>query len=970
MASRQLRVFGAREHNLKNIDVVIPRQSLTVITGLSGSGKSSLAFDTIYAEGQRRYVESLSAYARQFLDQLPKPRVEKIEGLSPAISIEQKTVSRNPRSTVGTVTEIYDYLRLLFSTVGEPHCPECGQKLVQQTPETIAKKAMGLPAGTRLLVMAPVVRGRKGEYQALFQKLLRDGYVRAKIDGTVMELDPTMRLKRQYKHDILPVVDRLYVNPEAKRRLLEAIRVAVGMAEGLVVLETLPDRKGVFPEDVAWKGERMFSRELGCPDHGPQVLDMAPRNFSFNSRYGQCPECEGLGTVPEVDEDRIVPDPSVSLRQGAVIPWKGFFSRRGTKAREALLEASNHARQLFQILEHFGIDTAAPWRDLPADLRRVLLYGFKDGEAPRKRGKGDVSDWKGIVGRVHDRMELAADDEEAGRLHEYMAEVECPACKGARLGPESLAVSIQDQNIAEICAMNIDEAIAFFDGLKLNERQKLIGEQPLREVTERLGFLKNVGLDYLTLNRSAGTLSGGEAQRIRLATQIGTRLKGVLYILDEPSIGLHQRDNEKLLDTLRGIRDHGNTVIVVEHDEQTIRVADHVVDLGPGAGRNGGHVVAAGTPRTITRKKESLTGGYLRGDIVIALPKERRQPNGSKLSIQGCRLHNLKDVALEIPAGLMIGITGVSGSGKSSLIMETLLPLLMNHCYKSTHMVTGPHAGVEGLDLHDRCINVDQSPIGRTPRSNPATYTKMFDAIRELFALTPDARVRGYGKGRFSFNVRGGRCEECGGQGMVKVEMSFLPNVYVECETCHGRRYNAETLQVLYKEKSIADVLEMTVSEALDFFEPVPQIRGVLQTLEDVGLGYIHLGQSATTLSGGEAQRIKLARELSKRNTGRTMYILDEPTTGLHFADVHKLLDVLNRLVDTGSTVIVIEHNLDVIKSCDWLIDLGPEGGNDGGEIVAEGSPEEIAKSKKSVTGHFLKKMLGNGRGKKRSPRV
>lgn len=958
MAQSEIRIFGACEHNLKNIDLTIPRRSLTVVTGLSGSGKSSLAFDTLYAEGQRRYIESLSAYARQFLDQLPKPHVERIEGLSPAISIEQKTSSRNPRSTVGTVTEVYDYLRVLFSTIAEPHCPICQKKLVQQTAEMIVDQAMKLPPRTRVMVMAPVVRGRKGEYQALFQKCLRDGFVRAKIDNTVMDLDPTMRLKKQYKHDIHVVVDRLYINPEARPRLLEAVKTAAAMAEGLIILETVPDRKGDYPDGVLWKGERAFSQEVGCPEHGPQIVDVAPRMFSFNSPYGQCGRCEGLGVVPTVDRERLVSEPTVSLRRGAVLPWKPYFDSRNARQRQRLLENSGHARQLFALIDHFKIDIELPWNELSEKHQQLLLFGFGSQGPVKKAPSVELEGWKGIYGRLADRLVEAAEPEEVEQLNPYMRKDVCPSCKGSRLKPESLAVSIGGKNIADLCRLHIGECLEFFKTLKITDRQQLIGAQPLREVIDRLGFLINVGLDYLTLDRSAATLSGGESQRIRLATQIGSRLTGVLYILDEPSIGLHQRDNQKLLNTLTTIRDHGNTVIVVEHDEQTIRLADYVVDLGPGAGIHGGEIIAAGKPADIEKEKRSLTGKYLAGERSIKVPKKRRKPSGRKLLLTGCQLHNLHEVELDLPAGLMIGITGVSGSGKSSLIMETVLPLLMNHCYKSTHMVVGPYGRVEGLDDFDRCINVDQSPIGRTPRSNPATYTKLFDLIRELFALTEDARIYGYNKGRFSFNVKGGRCEECGGQGMVKVEMNFLPNVYVECDACKTRRYNEETLRVKYRGKSIADVLEMTVSEALEFFESVHTLTKILQTLEDVGLGYIHLGQSATTLSGGEAQRMKLARELAKRNTGRSVYILDEPTTGLHFADVHKLLDVLNRLVDTGSTVVIIEHNLDMIKCCDWLVDLGPEGGEEGGQIIAQGPPEKIARCKQSYTGLYLKDVM------------
>lgn len=961
--TREIRVFGAREHNLKDVNVSIPRQSLTVITGLSGSGKSSLAFDTLYAEGQRRYIESLSAYARQFLDQLPKPHVERIEGLSPAISIEQKTISRNPRSTVGTVTEIYDYMRLLYSTIGEARCTICGSELVRQDADTITAQAMKLPAGTRLMIMAPVIRGRKGEYQALFQRFLREGFVRAKIDGELVDLDPALRLRKQFKHDISVVIDRIYVNPEMESRLREAIRIGLRQADGFVILETLPDRHGVFPEGLTWEGERTFSQEHGCPEHGPQVVDMAPRVFSFNSRYGQCATCEGIGTVPEVDVERLVPDPTASLRQGAVAPWKPFFARGRSGGGDSLLAASDHGRLLRAVIDALGVDVAVPWQELPEEHRDILLNGFGRRRKPpaTKSAKIDLSRWKGIAGRLQEQLDAAEDDEESDTetyFSEYLKYVPCPTCKGARLRKESLAVTLAGKNIAEVCALDLNRALSFFETLNLSERQQQIVQQPLREVTDRLGFLRNVGLQYLSLDRPAGTLSGGEAQRIRLATQIGSRLTGVMYVLDEPSIGLHQRDNEKLLNTLTQIRDHGNTVIVVEHDEQTIRLADYVVDLGPGAGNLGGVIVAEGNPATILKNKESITGQYLRGEIKIETPSIRRKPTKGTLAIRGCTLHNLRNVDLEIPIGMMIGITGVSGSGKSSLIMETLLPLLMNYCYKNSHSPVGAHRRAEGLENFDRCINVDQAPIGRTPRSNPATYTKVFDPIREIFAQTSDARARGFTKSRFSFNVKGGRCEECMGQGAVRVEMNFLPDVFVECETCEGRRYNDETLAVKYKDKSIAEVLDMTVAQGVAFFDAVPQVKKILQTLDDVGLGYIHLGQAATTLSGGEAQRIKLARELAKRNTGRTLYILDEPTTGLHFADVHKLLEVLDRLVESGSTVVVIEHNLDVIKSCDWLIDLGPDAGEFGGEILAQGPPEEIARTANSETGRFLAEIL------------
>lgn len=963
MAVRSIRVFGASEHNLRHIDVEIPRHSLTVVTGLSGSGKSSLAFDTLYAEGQRRYMESLSAYARQFLEQLPKPKVEKIEGLSPSISIDQKTVNRNPRSTVGTVTEIYDYLRLLFSSVGTPHCPHCERKLIRQSADDITGMVMDLPERSRVMVLAPIIRGRKGEYQALFQKALKQGFVRARIDGELVDLDPALKLRKQFKHDISLVVDRLVITPEVRPRLEQAVRTALQKAEQLVTIEILPGSDGSYPEGTPWQGERTFSEQVGCPVHGPQIVEMAPRLFSFNSRFGACPTCEGLGTQPQVDESRLIADPDLSIGQGAIPPWRPYFKKEGGRNKH-LVESSGHAQQLMQVLTDFEIDDDAPWKSLTPLQQEVLLYGFRrpieptSAKARRARKRVDTASWRGVVGRIQKKMEEAEDEEEYAELNQYLRPVLCPTCAGARLRKEALGVSFRDRNISQVTRLDIQSALGFFREVKLAGREAAIAQQPLREVLDRLEYLNNVGLHYLTLDRPAATLSGGEAQRIRLATQIGSKLTGVLYVLDEPSIGLHQRDNEKLLNTLMAIRDRGNTVVVVEHDEQTIREANYVVDLGPGAGTRGGQVMAAGTPAEVAAAPDSVTAQYLRGERSIDVPAQRRQPDKRRLVIEGASLNNLRDVRLEIPAGLLIGITGVSGSGKSSLIMETLLPLLMNHCYKASHQVVGPHRGVKGLEHFDRCINVDQSPIGRTPRSNPATYTKVFDAIRDVFEKTEGARTRGYTKGRFSFNTKGGRCEECGGQGAVRVEMNFLPDVYVKCEACDGRRYGAETLAVKYKGHSIADVLEMTVEEACGVFEAVPPVISVLRTLNDVGLGYIHLGQSATTLSGGEAQRMKLARELAKKNTGRALFILDEPTTGLHFADVHQLLNVMNRLVDSGSTVIVIEHHLDIIKCCDWLVDLGPEGGSAGGQILAAGPPELIAATPGSETGRFLKPIL------------
>ncbi|MCB2155033.1 excinuclease ABC subunit UvrA [bacterium] len=961
MSPIDLQVFGACEHNLKNIDVRVPRNTLTVVTGLSGSGKSSLAFDTIYAEGQRRYVESLSAYARQFLDQMPKPHVEHIEGLSPAISIEQKTVSRNPRSTVGTVTEIYDYLRLLFANAGTPHCTLCGRKLQKQTVQDIVDRTMSLPEGSRLLVLAPIVRGRKGEYQALFQQALKEGFVRAKVDGETIELDPQMRLKRQFKHDISLVIDRFIVRKDQRQRLTDSVELALRKADGLVIVETVPDSGGKFPKGIEWEGERTFSEALACPEHGPQIIELAPRMFSFNSPYGACPNCNGLGTTPEIDEDAIVPDPSRSIEEGAVVPWRGYFPvRRGVVEPRTSAWGYRVLLALSKALK-FKFDT--PWEKLPAKVRNALLHGTGSKKytvhmSAEDKGHVHKVDWEGLVPRIKRLMNETQSEAMRDGYIRYLRDAACPECKGARLRPESLAVTIGDRNIGEACALTIGEAHDFFANLKLDEREAMIANQPLKEIRDRLSFLLNVGLHYITLDRQAGTLSGGEAQRIRLATQIGSQLVGVLYILDEPSIGLHQRDNERLIEALCRLRDLGNTVIVVEHDEQTIRTADHVVDLGPGAGTLGGHVVASCTAKQLVKVKDSLTGDFLAGRRSIDVPGERRPIDPkNQLVLRGARHHNLKDIEFALPLGAMIGVTGVSGSGKSSLVIETLVPALMNHLHNGNHTV-GPHRTIENMEALDKVINVDQSPIGRTPRSNPATYTKIFDLIRDLFAQTPEARMRGYKKGRFSFNVKGGRCEECNGDGMKRVEMHFLPDVFVECEACRGRRFNRETLEVTYRGKNIADVLEMTVAEALEFFQPVHFIASKLQTLHDVGLSYITLGQSATTFSGGEAQRIKLSRELSKRNTGRTLYVLDEPTTGLHFEDVRKLIEVLNRLVDAGSTVLIIEHNLDVIKSCDWLIDLGPEGGEAGGEIIATGTPEEIAAVKTSHTGQFLAPIL------------
>ncbi len=973
MSRRDLVIIGAAEHNLQHVNCRIPRGSLTVVTGISGSGKSSLAFDTIYAEGQRRYVESLSAYARQFLDQMPKPRVEHIEGLSPAISIEQKTTARNPRSTVGTVTEIYDFLRVLYAGIGQAHCPHCGRPLERQTVHGIVDAVMNLPAGTRLLVLAPVIRGRKGEYQKIFADAVKEGFIRAKVDGKVIEIDPAMRLKKQFKHDISIVIDRLVIGGgDLRARLTEAVSLALKKADGLAAIDIveLGARKPSAQDSNAkqesdaktWTGERVFSQAMACPEHGPQLLELSPRSFSFNSRYGACPHCEGLGVIREMDPARIVPDPSLSIRKGAVVPWRNYFVTESGRTRSEEPEMP-WGRQIIEgVCDRLEVDMDAPWTSLTERQRRVLLEGsgrekiaftIVHGKTRYKHNRP----FEGVIPTLLRRMAETNSENMVDYYEEYITDRACPECAGARLKPESRAVTVGGRSISDVCALSVDKAAEFFEslGASLSDREALIAQQPMRQITDRLGFLLNVGLGYLTLNRGAGTLSGGEAQRIRLATQIGSQLTGVLYVLDEPSIGLHQRDNERLIHSLKGLRDLGNTVIVVEHDEQTIRSSDYVLDLGPAAGRLGGRLVAAGTPDEIASCADSVTGRYLAGTERIDFQCKRRRPReGESLILRGCAEHNLKKIDVELPLGLMIGITGVSGSGKSSLVVDTLWPALANHVYGS-HRAIGAVGAIEGLEHIDKVIDVDQSPIGRTPRSNPATYTKTFDLIRDLFAQLPEAKVRGYRPGRFSFNVKGGRCETCKGDGMIRMEMQFLPDVYVECEACHGRRFNRETLDVRYRGRNIAEVLAMTIEEAGEVFSAIPAIQRKIAVLNEVGLGYLTLGQSATTLSGGEAQRIKLARELSKRNTGRTVYLLDEPTTGLHFADVKKLLEVLHRLVDAGSTVIIIEHNLDVIRSCDWLIDLGPEGGDAGGEIVAQGPPEIIAQNPRSHTGRFLR---------------
>ena len=935
MTDEALIIRGAREHNLKNIDVSIPRDRLTVITGLSGSGKSSLAFDTIYAEGQRRYVESLSAYARQFLELMEKPDVDSIEGLSPAISIEQKTAGHNPRSTVGTVTEIYDYLRLLFARAGTPHCPNCGRPVQRQSAGQITDAVLAWPSGTRIEILSPLVRGRKGEFRELFESARKQGFIRAIVDGQVTELANPPKLNKRQNHDVSIVVDRLVVRAEDRGRLNDSLETALKLADGLVE---------VVRHDGPKPTPTLFSERYGCAACGISMPELEPRHFSFNSPFGACPACGGLGTRNEVSEELILGDPSLSILEGVILPWgapDGYL-------RRVILPGL--AKQL-----KFDLNSA--WQDLPQRVRDCLLYGAKKGN-----GNGAL-EWEGIVANIQRRYAETESDTVRMELAEFMIEKPCKTCGGRRLKPESLAVTIHERNVGELVEMSIAETLRFFELLPIRENGKPgldpeIAGPILKEVRERLRFLVNVGLDYLTLGRSAESLSGGEAQRIRLATQIGSRLVGVLYILDEPSIGLHQRDNARLLDTLGQLRDLGNTVIVVEHDDETMRAADYILDLGPGAGKHGGIVVASGTVDEVTRNGASLTGRYLSGDLKIPIPPARRAADPRRsIRVLGAREHNLRNLDVEIPLGLFVAVTGVSGSGKSTLIEDILHRSLARHFYRA-RVIPGAHKSITGLEHIDKVIDIDQSPIGRTPRSNPATYTGLFTPIRELFAELPEAKIRGYGPGRFSFNVKGGRCEACQGDGLVKIEMHFLPDVYVPCEVCKGKRYNRETLEVRFRGMSISDVLEMTVEDATSFFENQPRIHQKLQTLMDVGLGYIHLGQSATTLSGGEAQRVKLATELSKRDTGRTFYILDEPTTGLHFEDVRLLLEVLHRLVDRGNTVLVIEHNLDVIKTADWIIDLGPEGGDRGGAIVAAGTPEQVADVDASYTGQYLKSLL------------
>jgi excinuclease ABC subunit A len=935
-------IHGAREHNLKNVTLELPRNQLIVFTGLSGSGKSSLAFDTIYAEGQRRYVESLSAYARQFLGQMEKPDVDFIEGLSPAISIDQKSTSKNPRSTVGTITEIYDYLRVLYARIGHPHCPKCGRPIGRQTPEQIVDQVMQLPEGTRFMILAPVVRGRKGEYEKLLADLARRGFPRARIDGEIRDLSESIRLDRYYKHTIEVVVDRLVARPDIRRRVADSIETALQLAEGIAAIAVqTPDGK----EDV-----QHFSQKLACTYDGISFDELQPRNFSFNSPYGACPTCDGLGTRLEVDPELVVPDPELSIEEGALAPWAGTRLEYWYRVLESVAEAH-------------GFSTKAPWKKVPKKAREIVLYGSDQEIHVRYRNRygrtrSYWTTYEGVVPAVERRYEETDSDSQRDRLEQYMREVPCRTCHGARLRPESLAVTIGAANIAQLTTRSIRDTLAFFEQVDLSERERMIAERLIKEIRARLGFLVDVGLDYLALARASATLAGGEAQRIRLATQIGSGLVGVLYILDEPSIGLHQRDNRRLIDTLVRLRDLGNTLIVVEHDEATIRASDHIVDIGPGAGNDGGEIVYSGDLKGLLDDDGSLTGAFLSGKRVIPTPQVRRTPGERWLRVLGAREHNLKDVNFALPLGLFACVTGVSGSGKSTLVQEVLLRALMQKLYRS-RVLPGKHRRLVGWERIDKVIDIDQSPIGRTPRSNPATYTGMFDHIRALYAQVPEARVRGYRPGRFSFNVRGGRCENCAGDGQIKIEMHFLPDVYVTCEVCKGHRYNRETLEVKYKNRSIADVLEMSVDEALEFFRNIPVISRHLQTLSDVGLGYVKLGQPAPTLSGGEAQRIKLSSELQKRATGNTLYILDEPTTGLHFEDVRKLLAVLQRLVGAGNTVLVIEHNLDVIKTADWIVDLGPEGGDAGGRIVAEGPPEAVAANAGSYTGQFLAEVLG-----------
>ena len=939
MSLDKIVVHGAREHNLKNIDVTIPRDKLVVLTGLSGSGKSSLAFDTIYAEGQRRYVESLSSYARMFLGQMEKPDVDMIDGLSPAISIDQKTTSKNPRSTVGTVTEIYDYLRLLYARIGIPHCPICGREIKQQTIDQIVDQVLSLPEKTRIQILAPVVRGRKGEHVKEFEAARRSGFVRARVDGLVYDLNEKIQLEKNRKHTIEIIVDRLVIKPDIRSRLADSIETASGLTGGVVIINVIDG------EDIT------FSQNYACPEHGVSVEELTPRMFSFNNPFGACKKCTGLGVFMKIDPELIIPDKRLSINKG------------GLKASGWAMEGSTIAAMYMKgLAEHYHFSLDTPLGELPEEIIDILLYGTK-GEKIRLRreseyGSGSyTAPFEGVINNLERRFRETSSSWIKEEIEAYMSAVPCDECHGQRLSPESLAVTVGGINISAFCDKSVTEALEFVGALELNDREKMIAAPILKEIKSRLGFLQSVGLEYLTLSRASGTLSGGESQRIRLATQIGSSLMGVLYILDEPSIGLHQRDNHKLLNTLKNLRDLGNTVIVVEHDEDTMREADFLVDIGPGAGVHGGEVVFAGPPREIESCEASLTGQYLSGRRKVEVPEKRRKGNGKFLEIRGAQQNNLKNVKVKIPLGEFVCVTGVSGSGKSSLINEILYKKLAAELNRA-HAHPGKHKEIRGLEHLDKVIQIDQSPIGRTPRSNPATYTGLFNDIRELFASTQDAKMRGFTASRFSFNVKGGRCEACQGDGIIRIEMHFLPDVYVPCDVCKGHRYNRETLEVKYKGKSIYDVLEMTVEEALDFFRDIPKLARKLQTVYDVGLGYVKVGQPATTLSGGEAQRVKLATELSKRSTGRTIYILDEPTTGLHIADVHRLIDVLQRLVDGGNTVVVIEHNLDLIKTADHIIDLGPEGGNRGGTIVAQGTPEQVARVEGSYTGQYLRPLL------------
>jgi excinuclease ABC subunit A len=945
MPTDQITIRGAREHNLKNVTLTIPRDKLVVFTGLSGSGKSSLAFDTIYAEGQRRYVESLSAYARQFLGQMEKPDVDIIEGLSPAISIDQKGTSKNPRSTVGTVTEVYDYLRLLFARVGHPHCPN-GHEVRRQTVDQMADQVEKLPKGTRIIVLGPVVKGRKGEYRSLIEDVRKSGFVRVRVDGSLYEIGEQIPMDKNKKHDIEVVVDRIVIGPDQRTRLVESVETATKLGNGSVI---------IAPQ-IGGGAEIHMSQDFMCPIDGISVPEPEPRNFSFNNPHGACPVCTGLGSQLVVDPDLVVPDPSLSLRDGAVAAWSKsqFF----------------YPELLESVSKYFGIDMDKPWSKLTKQQQGLLLNGTGDKKIRfGYKNQYGHSRWyeapfEGVVANLQRRYDETQSEYLKAELERYMSDKPCPACKGRRLKPESLAVTITGQNISDVTRLSVDNAIAFFDELDLSEREQLIARGILKEIRERLQFMIDVGLDYLTIERPANTLSGGESQRIRLATQIGSKLMGVLYILDEPSIGLHQRDNRRLINTLLSLRDLGNTLIVVEHDEETIRSADYMVDIGPAAGEHGGEIIAAGPVDKVLQDPNSITAAFLRGDRMIPVPAERRKGSGKRLLIRGARANNLKDIDVAIPLGTFVAISGVSGSGKSSLITDILSRKVAQFFYRAKER-PGPHTAVEGLEHLDKAIDIDQSPIGRTPRSNPATYTGMFTHIRDLFASLPEAKMRGYKPGRFSFNVKGGRCEACQGDGIIQIEMQFLPDVYVPCDVCHGTRYSREVQEVKFRGHSISEVLEMTVDEALDVFENVPAIKTKLRTLHDVGLGYIRLGQPATQLSGGEAQRVKLSSELSRRDTGRTLYLLDEPTTGLHYVDVERLLAVLHRLVEHGNTVVVIEHNLDVLKTADWLIDLGPEGGDKGGYVIAEGTPEQLATNRKSATGEYLRGPLARARSRK-----